>query len=111
MKIRKSRLAALAAAATLLLPVAGVATAQKSPDSEMARKMNVFGSIVRELQTNYVDTMKVGETFDKAIAALLMTVDPYTEYYNSDEKNDFMKMTTGEYGGIGPYRFALLFIG
>lgn len=103
MKIRKSRLAALAAAATLLLPVAGVATAQKSPDSEMARKMNVFGSIVRELQTNYVDTMKVGETFDKAIAALLMTVDPYTEYYNSDEKNDFMKMTTGEYDGIGSY--------
>lgn len=96
----------IAGAALLVAAIAGswgVNAAKKSHDSAVARNLNVFNALVKELEMNYVDTIRTDECFSTAIRALLSTVDPYTEYYSSDDAENLAKMTTGEYGGIGSY--------
>lgn len=96
----------------LLLTVAAVGAAltigvAKGPghstDAAIARNLNTFNSIVKELQNNYVDSIAPDRAFGAAIDAFLSTVDPYTEYYPVEEQDALQKMTTGEYGGIGAY--------
>ena len=90
----------IAGAALLVAAIAGswgVNAAKKSHDSAVAR------NLIKELEMNYVDTIRTDESFSTAIRALLSTVDPYTEYYSSDDAENLAKMTTGEYGGIGSY--------
>lgn len=83
--------------------------AQQSPtpahDMSVSRNLTIFNSIVKELELNYVDTIRPPEAFGAAIEAFLSTVDPYTEYYSADDRSQLTKITTGqyEYGGIGSY--------
>ena len=91
----------LLAAAALALTIG--ATAQRSEDMAVSRGLTNFGSIVKELQLNYVDTVDVERAFREAIDAMLATVDPYTVYYPEEDREDISAMTTGEYGGIGAY--------
>lgn len=76
-----------------------------SHDMSVNRNLTTFNSIVKELELNYVDTIRPKEAFGAAIEAFLGTVDPYTEYYSAEDRNELTKMTTGEYdyGGIGSY--------
>lgn len=94
-----------AALLSVAIPVAALAAlpAKKSHDAAVARNLNVFNSLVKELEMNYVDSIRTDESFKTAIRAMLSTIDPYTEYYDSDDTENLSKMTTGEYGGIGSY--------
>lgn len=83
--------------------VAFFSLANKSGDAALGRNLVTFNAIVQELQNNYVDSLQPDVAFKQAIAALLETVDPYTEYYPADDQEMLQKMTTGEYGGIGSY--------
>lgn len=76
-----------------------------SHDVSVSRNLTTFNSIVKELEMNYVDSIRPKEAFGAAIQAYLSTVDPYTEYYSSEDRNELMKITTGEYdyGGIGSF--------
>lgn len=80
-------------------------TPSPSHDISVSRNLSTFNSIVKELELNYVDTIRPKEAFDAAIEAFLSTVDPYTEYYSADDRNELTKITTGsyDYGGIGSY--------
>lgn len=80
---------------------AGIVSAQKSKDMSVARGLNTFSSIVKELEMNYVDTINSEMAFKDAIDAMLQTVDPYTVYYPKEDREDISQMTTGEYAGIG----------
>ena len=85
----------------------GVAQQTPSPshDVSVSRNLAIFNSIVKELEMNYVDTIRPKEAFGTAIEAFLSTVDPYTEYYSAEDRNELTKITTGQYdyGGIGSY--------
>lgn len=74
---------------------------QVSHDTAVGRNLTVFNELVRQLENTYVDSIRPDEAFNAAIGAMLNTVDPYTEYYNSEQKEQLMQMTTGVYGGIG----------
>ena len=93
--------------AAFILPV--IMQAQQTPtpshDISVSRNLATFSSIVKELEMNYVDTIRPKEAFGAAIEAFLSTVDPYTEYYSADDRNELTKITTGQYdyGGIGSY--------
>lgn len=73
----------------------------RSDKSSISRNLNIFNSIYKELQTNYVDTIDTDKSIRTAIDAMLMNVDPYTEYISEDEQDEFRTISTGEYGGIG----------
>ena len=95
---------------TALLAIAGtgIVCAEEpmtSHDAAVNRNLTTFNAIVKELELNYVDTIRPKEAFNAAINALTSTIDPYTEYYDSESRADLMKMTTGEYdyAGIGSF--------
>lgn len=90
-------------AIALSAPVLLYAASGKSHDNAVARNLNTFNTIVRELEANYVDSIPVERTFSAAIAAMLSEIDPYTEYYTAADREGFKTMTTGEYAGIGSY--------
>ena len=79
------------------------AYARKSHDMSLQRNLKTFNAMVKTLEENYVDSIRIDEAFKAASNAMLNTVDPYTEYYTSDDKDELMKMTTGESAGIGSY--------
>ena len=93
----------------LLFFSALISRAQQTPgpshDVSVSRNLATFNSIVKELELNYVDTIRPKEAFGAAIGAFLSTVDPYTEYYSAEDRNELTKITTGEYdyAGIGSF--------
>lgn len=86
--------------------IIGIAAATASSDGraqkeKFARKLSTFSSIVKELQTNYVDTLDATTIMDKTIGALLYQIDPYTEYYPSDNQDEILSLSSGKYAGVG----------
>lgn len=68
---------------------------------ELAKNLDIFASLVRELDTYYVDEIDPTELVTVGINAMLAELDPYTEYIPEEESDDFRVLTTGEYGGVG----------
>lgn len=98
-------IAAAVAMASLLAPVfISAQTADTSSrDLRIARNLDIFNSLFKELNAFYVDTLDVDKSMETAINAMLDDVDPYTEYIPAKSREDFMVISTGEYGGIGSY--------
>ena len=68
---------------------------------EIAKNLDIFTSLYKELNTYYVDETDPGKLMKKGIDAMLKSLDPYTTYIPESEIEDFRFMTTGQYGGIG----------
>jgi carboxyl-terminal processing protease len=68
---------------------------------EIAKQIEIFTTLFKELNTNYVDETNPGELMDKAITGMLSSLDPYTVYFNEQEVLNFKINNTGEYTGIG----------
>ncbi|MDE6299959.1 MAG: S41 family peptidase [Muribaculaceae bacterium] len=108
-KLKHTLFLALGAAALVGVSTLKAQTAApeipQSHDAAVARNLNTFNSIVKQLELRYVDTIRPNEAFEAAIGALLSTVDPYTTYYTADERAELTQMTTGQYdyGGIGSF--------
>jgi len=92
----------LLAASSLATPVA-LAEQPISNDAAIARELDVFNNLYKELNAYYVDTLDAQATIERAIGAMLDGIDPYTEYIPASQTDDLMTLTTGEYGGIGSY--------
>ena len=72
-------------------------------DAAIARSLSIFNTLYKELNTFYVDTIDAQKSIENAINAMLDDIDPYTEYIPAKETDEFMTLSTGEYGGIGSY--------
>ena len=68
---------------------------------EISKNLDIFYTLVRELNLFYVDEVKPDKLIKKVIDDMLETLDPYTVYIPESEMDDFKFMTTGEYAGIG----------
>ena len=68
---------------------------------DINKGIDIFNSVIRELDMVYVDSIKVDSLINTTINMMLSRLDPYTEYYSEDNISDLQFMTTGEYGGIG----------
>jgi carboxyl-terminal processing protease len=68
---------------------------------EISKNLDIFASLYREINTNYVDDTKPGELMKTGIEAMLSSLDPYTNYIAESQIEDYRFMTTGQYGGIG----------
>jgi len=89
---------------TLLL-IAGISTgfliSQETRDFKIAKNLDIFFSLFRELNTFYVDDIDPDKIIKSGIDDMLKSLDPYTVYYPESEVGEFTFMTTGKYGGIG----------
>ncbi len=68
---------------------------------EVAKQIEIFTTLFKELNRNYVDETNPGELMDKAIKSMLASLDPYTVYFNEQDVVKFKINNTGEYTGIG----------
>lgn len=75
--------------------------AQKDNRFEVSKNLDIFNSLLKEVEMFYVDSVDVDKTVQRGIEAMLAGLDPYTEYYPEQKTEELSLMTTGEYGGIG----------
>jgi carboxyl-terminal processing protease len=68
---------------------------------EIAKNLDIFASIFKEVNTLYVDEINPNKLVRTGIDAMLNSLDPYTNYIPEDEVEDYRTMSTGQYGGIG----------
>ena len=86
-----------------LLVVGGIVAFQAKNDRlfAIAKSIDIFASLIRELDTYYVDQIDPEQLLTVGIQAMLEELDPYTEYIPEEESDDFRMLTTGEYAGVG----------
>ncbi|MCU0455366.1 MAG: S41 family peptidase [Bacteroidales bacterium] len=93
------------ATAFSLLLLAGISLgflqSQDSRDFRVAKNLDIFFSLFRELNTFYVDEIDPDKLVKTGIDNMLRTLDPYTVYFPESEADEFAILTTGKYGGIG----------
>ncbi len=80
---------------------AGFLANQESRDFRIAKNLDIFFTLFRELNTFYVDEINPDKVIKTSIDNMLRNLDPYTVYYPESEADEFSFMTTGKYGGIG----------
>lgn len=89
----------------VMLIVANFATAMaqqtKNHNFEVAKNLDIFNNIYKGLDLMYVDTLNPQEVIGNGIAAMLRSLDPYTQYYPEEKTKDLKMMLTGKYAGIG----------
>lgn len=96
------------AAIVALLAAVAVPSRAEEPedDSKMnlnaiARSIELYCNVYKELNFNYVDTIDNKKAAETAINAMLREIDPYTEFIPDRETEAFFTHSSGEYGGIG----------
>ncbi|UAB81958.1 S41 family peptidase [Marixanthomonas sp. SCSIO 43207] len=73
----------------------------KSDFFEIAKQIEIFTTLYKELNMNYVDEVTPATLMDKAINGMLEDLDPYTVYWNEQEVEDARIQNSGTYTGIG----------
>jgi carboxyl-terminal processing protease len=85
----------------MVLAMPAWAQKENNHDFVVAKNMDVFTSIYKNLDMMYVDTLDADEVIGNGINAMLRSLDPYTEYYPESEVKELKNMLTGKYAGIG----------
>ena len=68
---------------------------------EIAKNLDIFATLFKEVNAFYVDEVNPNRLIKTGIDAMLESLDPYTNYIPEDQVEDFRTMNTGQYGGIG----------
>jgi len=73
----------------------------KSNFFEIAKQIEIFTTLFKELNMNYVDETNPAELMDSAIKNMLNELDPYTKFLNEQDVEEYKIKNAGEYSGIG----------
>ena len=77
------------------------AVSQTENNFEISKNLDIYATLIRELDKNYAEEINPGDLTETAIDAMLETLDPYTVYIPESNAEDYKLLTTGQYGGIG----------
>lgn len=73
----------------------------KSDFFEVAKQMEIYTTLFKELNLYYIDEINPAELTEKAINEMLEDLDPYTRYYDEQGVEEVKINSSGEYSGIG----------
>ena len=90
-------LAVLVVTAGCAVPMNG----QEKQLSDISKHIDIYTSLLKELELNYVDTLNHERLMEFAIGRMLYSLDPYTVYIPEKEEEAVRTLRSGEYGGIG----------
>lgn len=76
-------------------------TSYKNDFFEIAKQIEIFTNLYKEINMNYVDEVNPAELMNTAIEAMLEDLDPYTVYWNEQEIQNARIRNSGSYTGIG----------
>ena len=100
-KIHANKILLILAVVLLSVTSAGFLVSQETKDFKIAKNLEIFFTLFRELNTFYVDDINPDKIIKSGIDNMLKTLDPYTVFYPESDADEFTIMTTGKYGGIG----------
>ena len=69
-------------------------------DFEIVKNVDIFISVLNELNDKYADEISPGELTQTAIKAMLLSLDPYTVYYPESEIESYRMRNTSESGDV-----------
>ena len=72
-----------------------------SSESEIYKKIDLFGEVLEKINKEYVDEINQSESMDSAINGLLQSLDPYSSYMPPEIYNEMQTETSGKFGGLG----------
>ena len=75
--------------------------AQLEHNFSVAKNLDIFNSIYRQLDIFYVDSLEADKIIRVGIDAMTNELDIYTKFYPEEDMGELKMMTTGKYGGIG----------
>ncbi|MBT8321909.1 MAG: S41 family peptidase [Eudoraea sp.] len=90
----------------VMLPVIAVVflvvgSSFKNDYFEIAKQIEIFTTLFKELNMNYVDETNPADLMDTAIKNMLDELDPYTKFLNEQDVEAYKINNAGEYSGIG----------
>lgn len=87
----------------VLMVLGGTVFGQSPQDRtfEILKNLDIYSSLIKQLNNDYVDEINPGELTKTGIDAMLESLDPYTNFIPESEVEDYRFITTGQYGGIG----------
>jgi len=88
-------------ASIALITILGFTFVDKDIYFEIAKNIDVFTRVYKEISFNYVDKINTEKFLRAGIKGMLSTLDPYTNFIDENNQNDFEVLTNGKYGGIG----------
>ena len=77
---------------------------KKSGDNQSfdaMKHVEVYNSVLRELEINYVDTLKHDKLLKLSLDRMLYGLDPYKSYIPASDEETLKRLRSGQYGGIG----------
>ncbi len=101
MKTRIIKTIKVSLAISLMVVLSVAMTGFTSKNFEIAKHLDIFTTLFRELVLNYVDEVNPSEIVKTGIDEMLYSLDPYTNFISESQIEDVRFMTTGQYGGIG----------
>src|SRR5215831_11493498 len=97
MKKWKKPLLIAALALVAIIPIA----ATNDNYFEIAKNLDIFATLYQNVNTYYVNDIDPTKFMKTGIDAMLESLDPYTNYIDESDMENYRFQTTGEYGGIG----------
>ena len=89
----------------LLLVTSASAKKDEKTDANQSfnamKHIEVYNSVLRELEINYVDTLQHDKLLKQSLDRMLYTLDPYTSFIPSSDEETLKRLRSGQYGGIG----------
>ena len=85
----------------MLAAVFLVTTAYKNDYFEIAKQLDIFTTLFKEINMNYVDETNPAELMQKSVKHMLKELDPYTTYMNEQDVEKARIYHSGAYVGIG----------
>ncbi|MBG7629728.1 MAG: S41 family peptidase [Bacteroidetes bacterium] len=79
----------------------GVSAAFQSDFFEIAKQIDIYTTLFKELNKYYIDEVNPAKMTNNAVNHMLSNLDPYTRYYDEQGVEDARIRSTGDYGGIG----------
>lgn len=70
---------------------------------QIAKNLDIFNAITKELDMFYVDTIDPNKTIREGIDNMLYSLDPYTNYFPEEDQSELEQMVKGSFGGIGSW--------
>ncbi|HHB78909.1 MAG TPA: S41 family peptidase [Saprospiraceae bacterium] len=68
---------------------------------EIAKNLEIFTNLYKEVNTYYVDDLDPSELMRKGVDAMLASLDPYTNYISETDIEGYRYYTEGKFHGIG----------
>ena len=94
-------LGGIAAGVLATTQIAGPLLAQSGSQDNYQEQLDLFGTIVQRIQSQYVEEVDLSELIEAAVNGMLTSLDPHSSFLSPDDAAQMRVQTRGEFGGLG----------